>query len=65
MCCATDNHNYMCHTYAQDLLDSNFNYAVIDKISIFFQEIAPNSTYSHKLKILKYICNFLDHLLHP
>ena len=36
--------------------------AVIDKISNF-NEIAPNSTYSHKSQLLKYICNFLDQLI--
>ena len=25
MCCAADNHNYMCHTCAKEFLDSNFN----------------------------------------
>ena len=25
MCCASDNHNYMCHTCAKEFLDSNFN----------------------------------------
>ena len=38
--------------------------AVTDKISNF-HEIVPNSTYSHKLQFFKYICNFLDQLLHP
>ena len=47
MCCAADNHNYICHICAKEFLDLNFNYAVIDKISNF-HEIAPNSTYSHK-----------------
>ena len=47
MCCALDDHNYMCHTCAKTILDSNLNYAVIDKISNF-HEIAQNSTYSHK-----------------
>ena len=47
MCCATDNHNYMFHTCAKEFLDSNFNKAVIDKISNF-HKIGPNSTYSHK-----------------
>ena len=47
MCCAADSHNYMCHTFATEFLDSNFNEAVIDKISIF-HEITQNSTYSHK-----------------
>ena len=47
MRCAADNHNYMCHTREKDLLDSNFNEAVIDKISDF-HEIAQTSSYSHK-----------------
>ena len=45
MCCASDNHNYMCHTCAKELLNSSFNKAVIDKISNF-QDIAPNFTFS-------------------
>ena len=60
MCCASDNHNYMCHTCAKEILIQT----VIDKISKF-HEIAPNSTYSIKIVIFKYICNFLDQLLHP
>ena len=44
MWCASDNQSNMCHVCAKELLDSNFNQAVIDKISIF-QEIAPNFTY--------------------
>ena len=64
MCCAADNHNYMCHTCAKEFLNANFNEAVIDKISKF-HEIAPNSTYSRKSLFFKYFCNFLDQLLHP
>ena len=37
----------MCHICAKELLDSNFNAAVIYKTSIF-NEIAPNFTYSKK-----------------
>ena len=37
MCCAADNHNNMCHTCAKEFLDSNFNQAVIDKISNFHE----------------------------
>ena len=40
MCCAADNHNYMCHTCAKEFSDSNFNQAVTDKI-LNFLEIAP------------------------
>ena len=47
MCCASDNHNYMCHTCAKEFSNSSFNEAVIDKISNF-HEIAPNSIYSHQ-----------------
>ena len=54
----------MCHTCAKEYLDSNFDYSVIDKISNF-HEIAPNSTYSLKSYFFKYICNFIDQLLHP
>ena len=25
MCCASDNHNYMCHTFAKEFLNSSFN----------------------------------------
>ena len=48
MCCAADNHNYVCYMCAKELLDSNFNEAVIDKISNC-HEIAPNFTFSQKL----------------
>ena len=48
MLCVAGNHNYMSHIFAYGFLDSNFNYAVTDKISNF-QEIAPNFTYSQKL----------------
>ena len=42
-CCAKDNHNYMSSMCEKEFSDSNFNLAVIGKISIF-QEIAPNFT---------------------
>ena len=64
MCCASDNHNYMCHTCEKEFLNSSFNQAVIDKISNF-HDIAPNFTFSQKSQFFKYICNFLDQLLHP
>ena len=44
MCCAADNHNYMCHTCAKEFLDSKLNKAVIDNISNF-HKIGPDSTY--------------------
>ena len=47
MCCASDNHNYMCHTCAKDFFKLSFNLAVIDKISNF-HDIAPNVTFSQK-----------------
>ena len=45
MWCAVVNHNYMGHICAKGFLDLNFNQAVIDKISIFY-EIATDFTYS-------------------
>ena len=55
----------MCHTCAKEFSDSNFNEAVIDKISIF-HEIAPKFPHIHiNRNLFKYICNFLDQLLHP
>ena len=47
MWCAADNRNFKCYICAKGVLDSNFNEAVIDKISNL-QEIAPNFTYSQK-----------------
>ena len=47
MWCAADNHNYIRQLCAKGILDSNFNQAAIDKISIF-HEIDPNFTYSQK-----------------
>ena len=40
---AVSNHNFMSHICAKGFLDSNFNEAVINKISNY-QEIAPNFT---------------------
>ena len=48
MWCAVDIYNYMCHRCAKRFLDSNFKWAVIEKISNF-HEIAPDFTYSQKL----------------
>ena len=45
MCCASDNHYYMCHTCAKEFLNSSFNLEVIDKISNF-HDIAPNFPFS-------------------
>ena len=57
MWCEAGNHNYMSHICAKGFLDSNLNYAVINKISNF-QEIAPNFTYSQKSYFLKIIVTF-------
>ena len=35
MCCAADNHNYMCHTCAKDILDSNSIKQLLTKYQIF------------------------------
>ena len=47
MCCAADDHNYICHICAKEFLHPNFNEAVIYKISNF-HEIAQNYTYSQE-----------------
>ena len=47
--CAADNHNYKCHIRLKAFLDSNFNQAVIDKISNFHKIF----TYSQKIIIFK------------
>ena len=63
MRCATDNHNNMCHTCAKGLLNSNFNQAVIYKISSF-HEIAPNFTFT-KIAIFKLNWRLIDQLVLP
>ena len=47
-----DNHDYMCHLCAKGFLNSNFNGAVIDKISIF----KKLTQISHIHKNLNVIC---------
>ena len=49
MWCAADNHNYMWHIYAKGFLDSNFNQAVIEKISIFTK--LPHISHVNKNRI--------------
>ena len=44
---AADNYNNTCHICAKELLDSNFNEEVINKISNF-NEIAQNFIYLQK-----------------
>ena len=57
MQCAADNHSYTCRICAKGFLDTNFNQAVIDKISNF-QEIGPNFTYSQNRIFLNIIGTF-------
>ena len=47
MWCVAGNDNYMSHICAKGFLDSNLNYAVIDKVTNF-QEIAQTFTYLQK-----------------
>ena len=54
----------MRHVCAKELLDSNFNYAVIYKILIF-KEIAQNFTSLQKSYFFKYNWNILDQPLLP
>ena len=57
MRCVADNHNCMCHICAEGFLDSNFNEAVTDKISIF-HKIAPNFTFPKNRNFLSIIGTF-------
>ena len=55
----------MCHHIsAKQSLDSNFNQAVIDKISNF-HEIAPNFTYLQNSKFLSIIGSFSTNCFFP
>ena len=56
--------NYTCHTCAKGFLDSNFNQAVINKMSNF-HEIDPNFTYSQKSQFFKHNWRLIDQLLLP
>ena len=47
-CCVENNYINMSNMNSEEFSDSNFNTAVIDKISIF-QEIASSFTYSEKI----------------
>ena len=55
MWCVADNLNYMFQMCAKGFSDSNFDEAIIDKISVF-HEISPNFTYSKKILILTTAC---------
>ena len=48
MWCAAESYHHTCQICAKGILESNFNQAVIDKISNF-HEIAPNFTFLPKL----------------
>ena len=47
MCCASDNHNYLCHTCAKEFLKFELQLSSFDEISNF-HDIAPNFTFSQK-----------------
>ena len=48
MCCASDNHNYMCHTCAKEFLYSSFNKKLLTKYQIF--TILPQISHFHKFR---------------
>ena len=60
MCCAPDNHNYMCHMCAKEFLNLSINWAVIFTILPQISEFHKTRNFSSII-----ICNFLDQLLHP
>ena len=63
--CAVHDHNYyMCHICAKGFLDSNFNQAILDKISDF-HKIAPNFTFSPKSFVFSVIETFYTNCFYP
>ena len=64
MFCASDNHNYMCHTCAKEFLNSSFELSSYWQ-NIKFSRYCPKFHIFTKIVIFKYICNFLDQLLLP
>ena len=64
MWCTSDNQNNMNYICGKELLDSDFNWGVIYKIS-FFNEIAPNFTYLQKSYFSKYNWNISNQPLLP
>ena len=62
MGCASDNHNYMCHTCAKEFSNLSFNLAVIDK-NINFSRYCPKFHIFTKIVIFQVY--FLDQMLLP
>ena len=63
-CCASDNHNYMCHTCAKEFLNSSLIKQLLTKYQIF--TTLPQISHFHKNRnFSSIICTFLDQLLHP
>ena len=54
---AEDDHSFMCHICAKGFLNSNFNEAVIDKISVL-TKLPQNFTFSQKSQFSSIIGTF-------
>ena len=63
MCCASDNHNYMCQTCAKEFLNFELQLSSYWQ-NIKFSQYCPKFHIFTKIVFFKYICNFLDQLLH-
>ena len=59
-----DIHNNTCHICAKGCLDSNFDLAVIDKMSNFLK-IAPNFTFLQNSSFLSIIIIFWTYCFYP
>ena len=66
MWCTAGYHNFMSHICAKGFLDSNFDYAVFDKISLFFKRNCSKIHIFTQIEFFKsLIVIFLDQLLFP
>ena len=64
MCCASDNHNYMCHTCAKELLDLWIK-QLLTKYQIFTKLAQIPHIHINRIFSSIFGINFLDQLLHP
>ena len=54
MCCASDNHNYKCHTCAKEFLKFELQLSSYwPKKKSNFHDIAPNFTFAQKIVIFQ------------
>ena len=64
MWCTSDNHNHMCHTCAKEFFKFKLWLSSYWQ-NIKFSRYCPKFHIFTNIVIFKYLCNFLDQLLHP